>query len=315
MEKDDEVKGQGNSYSAENWIFDPRLGRRGNVDKKGKIWESSYATLGNNPIGNIDPKGDDWYTSNGNDLIWFQDKAEIHVSTSNDIYVRVTDRWSEYIPGIGVMEHFDSGLWFPEYNLNGEYLGGKDAPQTQAEIDYIGSQKSVDNLGKFFAYGLAAFTGAGAIAEIGVVATATFVVEEGVEYAIESATGIPVIMNPLDVAQYSYKKYLKSQVQKELVEKYGKETTQSFGSYTIKYADNTSYHGAGNLEEAISGAARKSNKGKDMVTNFDWKPSNSKVGQFQDEAKRLNMDGGAKSSTNRNIRDSPGNRKYKDAER
>jgi RHS repeat-associated protein len=58
QEKDDEVSGIGNSYTAEFWQYDPRLGRRWNIDPIVKAWESPYATFSNNPIYYKDPNGD-----------------------------------------------------------------------------------------------------------------------------------------------------------------------------------------------------------------------------------------------------------------
>lgn len=57
QEKDNEVSGNGNSYTAEFWQYDPRIGRRWNVDLIILPWQSSYATFNNNPIVFIDPKG------------------------------------------------------------------------------------------------------------------------------------------------------------------------------------------------------------------------------------------------------------------
>ena len=57
QEKDDEVAGAGNSYTAEFWQFNPRLGRRFNLDPIVKYWESGYATYANNPLILVDPKG------------------------------------------------------------------------------------------------------------------------------------------------------------------------------------------------------------------------------------------------------------------
>jgi hypothetical protein len=61
--KDDEISGSGNSYTAEFWQYDPRLGRRWNTDQIVKPWESSYATFGNNPIYFNDPFGLDKETA------------------------------------------------------------------------------------------------------------------------------------------------------------------------------------------------------------------------------------------------------------
>lgn len=58
QEKDDEVSGSGNSYTAMFWQYDSRLGRRWNLDPKPNPSISQYATFGNNPIFYTDPFGD-----------------------------------------------------------------------------------------------------------------------------------------------------------------------------------------------------------------------------------------------------------------
>ena len=50
QETDDEVSGRGNSYTAEFWQYDCRLGRRWNVDPMPDYWESVYGVLLSNPI-------------------------------------------------------------------------------------------------------------------------------------------------------------------------------------------------------------------------------------------------------------------------
>ena len=59
MEKDDEVKGSGNSYTAEFWQYDSRIGKRWNIDPVVKFHESPYAAFANNPIWFKDPNGAD----------------------------------------------------------------------------------------------------------------------------------------------------------------------------------------------------------------------------------------------------------------
>ena len=56
-EKDNEIYGDGQSYTAEFWQYDARLGRRWNVDPIIKAYESPYATFANNPVWYIDPFG------------------------------------------------------------------------------------------------------------------------------------------------------------------------------------------------------------------------------------------------------------------
>jgi hypothetical protein len=58
QERDDEVSGAGNSYTAEFWQYDCRLGRRWNVDPKSSYSVSVYACFANNPIWYNDVKGD-----------------------------------------------------------------------------------------------------------------------------------------------------------------------------------------------------------------------------------------------------------------
>lgn len=86
--KDNEVYGEGRSYTAEFWQYDPLLGRRWNIDVVKKEWESPYAAFANNPIQNIDPNGADTTSShataknfsklegNKNLLIYFRDDSD-----------------------------------------------------------------------------------------------------------------------------------------------------------------------------------------------------------------------------------------------
>ncbi len=68
MEKDDELKGDGNSLTAEYWLYDSRLGRRWNIDPMHQF-DSDYSTLGDNPISNIDPSGAWVPTDDGKQIV------------------------------------------------------------------------------------------------------------------------------------------------------------------------------------------------------------------------------------------------------
>lgn len=61
QEKTDEISGSGNHNSALHWEYDTRLGRRWNIDRVVKAWQSGYAAFSNSPIWKIDPNGDDDY--------------------------------------------------------------------------------------------------------------------------------------------------------------------------------------------------------------------------------------------------------------
>ena len=69
QEKDDEVAGSGNSYTAQFWQYDSRLGRRWNVDPVIKTHESPYSTFAGNPIWFADPNGADSVVVNQNGTI------------------------------------------------------------------------------------------------------------------------------------------------------------------------------------------------------------------------------------------------------
>ncbi len=62
QEADNEVAGEGNSYTAEFWQYDSRLGRRWNIDPVVKEHESPYACFANNPLIYTDPTGADTTT-------------------------------------------------------------------------------------------------------------------------------------------------------------------------------------------------------------------------------------------------------------
>jgi len=61
MEKDDEFKGKGNSYTTEFRQLDPRVGRWFSIDPVTKPTFGSYISMSNNPIIRIDPLGNDDY--------------------------------------------------------------------------------------------------------------------------------------------------------------------------------------------------------------------------------------------------------------
>src|SRR5690554_4544639 len=63
MERDDEISGSGNSYTAEFWQYSPRLAQRWNLDPKPNPTISPYATFAGNPIMYADPFGDSVKTS------------------------------------------------------------------------------------------------------------------------------------------------------------------------------------------------------------------------------------------------------------
>ncbi len=57
-EGDDEIKGDGNSYTTFYRMLDPRVGKWFSIDPKVTAWESPYVSMGNNPIWRNDKLGD-----------------------------------------------------------------------------------------------------------------------------------------------------------------------------------------------------------------------------------------------------------------
>jgi len=87
MEKDNEISGNGNSYTTEFRQLDVRLGRWFSRDPIERAFESDYAGFSNNPIIKVDPDGDsDFYTANGEYLgSDGTDGADIHIVTNQDV--------------------------------------------------------------------------------------------------------------------------------------------------------------------------------------------------------------------------------------
>ena len=63
MEKDDEVAGDGNSYTSYYRQYDPRVAKWKSIDPKNRAYTSPYSGFSNNPILLLDPQGDSTYMS------------------------------------------------------------------------------------------------------------------------------------------------------------------------------------------------------------------------------------------------------------
>jgi RHS repeat-associated protein len=76
QEADDEVSGEGNSYTAEFWQYSSRIGRRWNIDPVLKGYESPYACFANNPIWFVDLNGADTSFNSNESRLQFNDMME-----------------------------------------------------------------------------------------------------------------------------------------------------------------------------------------------------------------------------------------------
>jgi len=99
MEKDDEVSGSGNSYTAEHWQYDSRLSRRWNVDPVVKSWQSSYLTFSNSPLFKVDPNGDDdFFNKNGTYILSTRHGTAIRITNNVGITEEVALSIQEDLP-------------------------------------------------------------------------------------------------------------------------------------------------------------------------------------------------------------------------
>jgi len=93
LEKDNEIYGVGNSYTAEYWQYDTRLGRRWNTDPIPIAWLSRYACFSNNPIFLIDRHGNtvetDYYDVNtGKKIETIKDGIDQSVNVNKEQYLK-----------------------------------------------------------------------------------------------------------------------------------------------------------------------------------------------------------------------------------
>lgn len=88
------MAGSGNSYTAEYWQYDTRLGRRWNIDPMTAkyLFQSPCATFNNNPIFFIDKEGEDIYVYYVN-----QDKQVTVAKIASDLNLEI-ELTSEVVP-------------------------------------------------------------------------------------------------------------------------------------------------------------------------------------------------------------------------
>jgi RHS repeat-associated protein len=88
MEKDDELKGKGNSYTTEFRQYDPRIGRWLSIDPLVEKFpsHSPFNYCLNNPLNKIDPKGDapqDWIRRNNSNRWEYDSRVQSQKNAQN----------------------------------------------------------------------------------------------------------------------------------------------------------------------------------------------------------------------------------------
>jgi RHS repeat-associated protein len=138
MEKDDEVSGTGNSYTAEFWQYDSRLMRRWNLDPVDQVSISNYAAFRNNPIVFVDPNGDtptEYRDENGNTLANTNDGSDDIITISNDRLDEFKEN-VKYTP-----ENMQNAQGWNDYWKN-ESLGFETTGDREAVLGQLNSQWS-----------------------------------------------------------------------------------------------------------------------------------------------------------------------------
>lgn len=105
-EKDDELKGQGNSLDYGARINDPRLGRWLSVDPLAAKypWQSPYVSLDNNPIKLVDPTGmgtDDFVQRKDGSIYWDKNANSQATTKKGEKYLgkELTFKFNSFIDG------------------------------------------------------------------------------------------------------------------------------------------------------------------------------------------------------------------------
>ncbi|MBK6835140.1 MAG: hypothetical protein IPG89_13055 [Bacteroidetes bacterium] len=145
QEKDEEV-GEG-IYTAMYWEYDSRLGRRWNLDPKGRINESYYACFFNNPVNISDPNGDTGDPNKDNGTL----NTKIYL-------VREKDEHGNYYASAEKMESIKKDFLALDGKVIGQY-NGKDAI-AHVTVEIVDSKP--ENLGKgenSFSVGTSGITG------------------------------------------------------------------------------------------------------------------------------------------------------------
>jgi RHS repeat-associated protein len=223
-EFDSEWKGEGNSYDYGFRVHDARLGRFLSVDPlaPGYPWYTPYQFAGNKAINSIDLDGAEpkshilhWKDVPGYRLIpgyGNEGRTTLHLveghyvaETSSKFYIN-QQKYQYWDQEANSWQDFDPTGIDPETGL----VQGMDMKTLQG---YAASMEYLHDGLRYWTYGSMAMAGGFIIvAEIGIGATATWLAEELGEEVFESLTGIPVIIDPVDIAQHGLKKAFKKAI-------------------------------------------------------------------------------------------------------
>lgn len=273
-EKDDELKGDGNSYDFGARMLDPRVGRWFSPDPLQKASQTYYSFGANNPVIFVDPDGkDDYYfdmstgsayvIKNGAPNRYFIAQYQTKDIITEENYTISVTQFA------GNMQHSINSKEVKEIFTNNVHLYRQALAITSRDSEdyakiYYASD-SVDDV-KVLAATLAIPLAVIGVAEIGV----GVIIKEGIETGLEELTGIPIITNPVDLFVSFFKKG-----GKELVEEGIEQTAK-------KLPDNTPVvRGGSNTPERFDGGSGVSSRLSDR--HLDGISVNSSKGKSIEE--------------------------------
>lgn len=221
QEKDDEIKGEGNSYGFEDRMLDPRIGRWFSTDMKSKEYQSNYNFAMNNPTIFVDPDGkDDYYFDTQTNAVYVIKNGEPNRYFSIDyVFEPITESGKVYTGKPVITRRSINSSFIRNKTIEGTSVYRYALKHATNRAQYKSIYNSLDTVDEnaVIYTTLAVPLSVIAIAEIGVAT----ILEETAEYVFEEVTGIPVIIDPFDVAEQAVKKS-----GKELIEESIETTTK-----------------------------------------------------------------------------------------
>ncbi len=234
-EKDDEIKGEGNSYDFGDRMLDPRIGRWFSTDMKSKEFQSNYNFAMNNPTIFVDPDGkDDYYFDTATKAVYIIKNGEPNRYFSIDyVFEPITESGVVYTGKQVITPRSINSSFIRRIGGTSVYRYAlKHATNKEQYKSIYNSLDIVEENAVIYgtlAVPLAIIT----IAEVGV----GVLLEETAEFLFEEATGIPVIIDPVDLIEQAAKKSSKElievsieQTTKKVTEKQSKKTGGRLGS-------------------------------------------------------------------------------------
>ena len=234
MEKDDEVRGEGNHIDFGARGYDPRVARWLTRDKVVKPHLSSYIFGRNNPIIFIDPDGNDDYYFD------FDTKASFVLRTG------APHRF--YVMGNTAVE--GGTVSVPIGQISGNQIGELLYNNNKVFQDALSNASSGEEAQALFnarmKYGRDKYAGLvwGPVALAVAAKYGGFLLVEGLESLIEELSGIPVVPlnpDPTDILDPLINKEIKKQVTKNAIKNNGGKLVEYGGKKVSVYRGGTSF--------------------------------------------------------------------------